>query len=94
MADGENKKMWQKVAGCGCLSVIIAPFCPPLLFVLVPGFIIYFIIALIKTPFLYFKDEKRRQEDKLIAEKFEKALWAEQEKYLQMEEDSDNFSGK
>lgn len=77
MSETTTGEVWQGLAGCGCLTIVIAIFFPPSLFVMIPAFIIYLIVAMILSPFSIFQDRKRKAEDKIIVEKFEAAWLAE-----------------
>lgn len=77
MAETKNvKELWEGVFGCGCLTVFIGIFFPPMWPILIIGTIIALIVAIVKSPYIFFRNRKRQVEDKIIVEKFEKALLA------------------
>ena len=69
MAETKNvKELWQGALGCGCLSIIIGCFFPPMWPFLIIGTIIAVIYAIVKSPYIFFRNRKRAIEDKVIVE--------------------------
>ena len=88
MAETKNvKELWNGVLGCGCLSIIIGCFFPPMWPILIIGIIIAIIYAIIQSPYIVFRNRKRTVEDKDITEKFEKALLEEQDAFPEIADD-------
>ena len=88
MAETKNvKELWQGAFGCGCLAIIIGCFFPPMWPFLIIGTIIAFIYAIVKSPYIFFRNRKRAIEDKVIVEKFEKALLEQQDAFPEIVDD-------
>lgn len=88
MAETKNvKELWQGALGCGCLSIIIGCFFPPMWPFLIIGTIIAVIYAIVKSPYIFFRNRKRAIEDKVIVEKFEKALLEQQDAFPEIVDD-------
>ena len=80
-----TKEMWQGLAGCGCLSIILAFLLPPSIPIMVILFIIYLIVAIIRTPFSLHTEIKGKK----VARHFEDAIKKEAPELLEEIDDDE-----
>lgn len=80
-----TKEMWQGLAGCGCFSIILAFFLPPSIPIMAIIFIIYLIVAIIRTPFSLHTETKGRK----IAKRFEETIKEEAPELLEEIDDDE-----